>query len=920
MPLNDYTPNRLSAFFGRRPIGSLSTGMVVTMCAGLLLPALFGGLLLTSLAQRHLNSALETQLNSKVELLAKSLLDPIWNVNFKTVNSIAQAAMLDPQVVRITVNDPSKIMILAVEKPERRLGNSRVLMRELVLNSEPVGFIEVEIDDGLKQEELKTDRRTYFLALLGQFVFALVLILFTLRRRVLKPLSRLIDFSNQLASGDLDHSLDWKQPDEIGHLAEQLDQMRSALRNSFAEQQAILKNVQVGVVFIRERVIQLVNRHAEHIFGYQPGEMHGHLSREIFLSDEQFVEVGTRAYAAIASPGGSYEDELRLKRHDGEAFWARMRGCALDLRASQAGSIWVFEDITEQRRISEQLRLAALVFENTTDGVIITDRDQQIVAVNRGFEQITGYPEKEVLGKKPSLLKSNRHDREFFKGMWRTLNESHYWDGEIWNRRKNGDVYPEQLTISAVFDAVGDLNHYVGVFSDITYKKAAEDEIKHLAFYDILTRLPNRRLMLDRLAQALTSSARHKRHCALMMIDLDNFKTLNDTQGHDIGDQLLVAVALRLETCVRKGDTVARLGGDEFVIILEDLGNNEEAALHAEGVARKVLAQLSKPYLLDIALNGVKLSPHRHQCTSSIGITLFDEQPISVDEIMKRADTAMYQAKSAGRNTLRFYDPEMQSAVADRAAMESDLHRAIEHQQFVLYYQAQVDSSDRVIGAEALLRWNHPERGLVSPADFIPITEATGLILPIGQWVLQTACDLLATWSAYEKMAHLTVSVNVSARQFHHPDFVSQVVEAISRSSANPERLKLELTESLLVDDIDDVIEKMSALKAKGVCFSLDDFGTGYSSLSYLKLLPLDQLKIDQGFVRDVLSDSNDAAIARTILALGNSLGLGVIAEGVETEAQRDFLASSGCSAYQGYYFCRPLPLEKFEAYMRERS
>ena len=436
----------------------------------------------------------------------------------------------------------------------------------------------------------------------------------------------------------------------------------------------------------------------------------------------------------------------------------------------------------------------------------------------------------------------------------------------------------------------------------------------------MLTRLPNRRLMLDRLAQALTSSARHKRHCALMMIDLDNFKTLNDTQGHDIGDQLLVAVALRLETCVRKGDTVARLGGDEFVIILEDLGNNEEAALHAEGVARKVLAQLSKPYLLDIALNGVKLSPHRHQCTSSIGITLFDEQPISVDEIMKRADTAMYQAKSAGRNTLRFYDPEMQSAVADRAAMESDLHRAIEHQQFVLYYQAQVDSSDRVIGAEALLRWNHPERGLVSPADFIPITEATGLILPIGQWVLQTACDLLATWSAYEKMAHLTVSVNVSARQFHHPDFVSQVVEAISRSSANPERLKLELTESLLVDDIDDVIEKMSALKAKGVCFSLDDFGTGYSSLSYLKLLPLDQLKIDQGFVRDVLSDSNDAAIARTILALGNSLGLGVIAEGVETEAQRDFLASSGCSAYQGYYFCRPLPLEKFEAYMRERS
>ena len=900
-------------------MSSLNAGMVIAMCAGLLLPALFGGLLLTNLAQRNLNSALEVQLNSKVELLANGLLDPIWNVNIGIANSIAQATMLDQQVVRITVIEPSGETVLAIEKPERRIGNSRILKRELNLNDQPIGFVEVEIDDGLKRAEQKQDRRIYSLVLLGQFVFALVLILVTLRRRILKPLSRLSEFSNQLAGGDLDKPLDWSQPDEIGRLAQQLDEMRYSLRNSFAEQQAILNNVQMGVVFARDRFIQLVNRHAEHIFGYASGEMHGQSTRIIYLSDEQFIDFGVRAYAGILAPGSTYEEELRLKRRDGEAFWARMRGCALDSQKPQAGSIWVFEDITEQRRISEQLRLAAMVFEYTTDGVMITDKDHQIVAANRGFEQITGYTKEEVIGKRPSLLRSNRHDSEFFNEIRRCLNENHNWEGEIWNRRKNGEIYPERLTISAVFESSGELKHYVEVFSDITYKKAAEDEIKHLAFYDMLTRLPNRRLMLDRLSQALTSCARHKRQCALMMIDLDNFKTLNDTQGHDVGDQLLVSVASRLCACVRKGDTVARLGGDEFVIILEDLGDDSQAALQAERVARKILAQLSKPYFLNIELNGVKLSPHRHQCTSSIGIALFNDQPTSVDELMKRADTAMYQAKSAGRNTMRFYDPDMQAVVSHRAALESDLHKAIEHHQFELYYQAQVDSEDRIIGAEALLRWKHPDRGLVSPADFIPVTEATGLILPIGQWVLKTACELLANWASQPGMAHLTVAVNVSARQFHHPDFVKQVLDALNHSGANPEQLKLELTESLLVDDIDDVIEKMSSLKARGVCFALDDFGTGYSSLSYLKRLPLDQLKIDQGFVRDVLSDHNDAAIARTILALGHSLGLGVIAEGVETEEQRDFLANSGCSAYQGYFFCRPLPIERFEEYLRER-
>jgi diguanylate cyclase (GGDEF)-like protein len=423
--------------------------------------------------------------------------------------------------------------------------------------------------------------------------------------------------------------------------------------------------------------------------------------------------------------------------------------------------------------------------------------------------------------------------------------------------------------------------------------------------------------MLDRLEQALISCARRNRHGALMLIDMDNFKALNDTQGHDVGDQLLVDVAMRLESCIREGDTVARLGGDEFVVILKDLDESELAATQAETVAEKIQSQLRQPYLLNLPANGSGARNHSHSCTSSIGITLFRDQSASSDELMRRADTAMYQAKAASRNALRFFDPEMQKAVEARAAIEEDLRTAIIERQFLLNYQAQVSSSGQVIGAEALVRWQHPERGMVYPGEFIPLAEDTGLIVLLGYQVLEIACAQLAAWARRPETAHLTLAVNVSARQFSLPNVVEQVMALIDDSGAPANRLKLELTESLLLDNAEDIIAKMMALKTRGVCFSLDDFGTGYSSLSYLKRLPLDQLKIDQSFVRDVLTDANDAAIARTVVALGHSLGLAVIAEGVETEAQRDFLAESGCHAYQGYFFSRPLPLAGFEAFQK---
>ena len=647
-------------------------------------------------------------------------------------------------------------------------------------------------------------------------------------------------------------------------------------------------------------------------------EANDSMCRMLGYAREELLRLGIREIEADESPEetaahvremmekGHVQFEARHRRKDGTIINVAVNVLYLpDL--GQRFFAFV-RDVTARNLAEQQLRIAAIAFESQ-EGMFITDAGSVIVKVNRAFTEITGYTEADAIGQTPGLLSSGRHDAGFYKVMKDSLANTGFWQGEIWNRRKNGSVYPEWLTISVVKNAQEQVTHYVSALTDITARKSAEDEIRNLAFYDPLTQLPNRRLLHDRLKQALASSTRSGRNGALLFIDLDNFKVLNDTLGHDIGDILLQQVAGRLSTCVREGDTIARLGGDEFVVILEDLSENAaEAASQAEAVGGKILVTLNQTY---------QLAQYEHSSTPSIGITLFAGHLEVIDELLKRADLAMYQAKAAGRNTLRFFDPEMQAAVVTRAALEADLREAVQKEQFLLYYQVQVDGDGRLTGVEALLRWQHPQRGMISPADFIPLAEETGLILPLGQWVLEMACAQLARWATSQKMAGLTVAVNVSARQFHHENFVGQVLKALDRSGANPHRLKLELTESLLVEDVEDVITKMSALKSKGVSFSLDDFGTGYSSLSYLKLLPLDQLKIDQGFVRDILNDPNDAAIARTVIALAESLGLAVIAEGVEIEAQRELLATQGCHSYQGYLFSRPLPIEEVDALIR---
>ena len=566
---------------------------------------------------------------------------------------------------------------------------------------------------------------------------------------------------------------------------------------------------------------------------------------------------------------------------------------------------------TELRQSEEKLRLAAFTFESQ-EGMMITDAQNVILRVNQAFTESTGYSAEEVVGQTPRLLQSGHHNADFFKAMWDSISRTGGWQGEIWDRRKNGEIYPKWLTISAVKNTSGTVTHYIAAHHDITDRKKAEKKIEELAFFDALTHLPNRTLLMDRLKQAMTTGHRDETLGAVLFIDLDHFKTLNDTLGHDKGDLLLQQVAQRLSASVREGDTVARLGGDEFVVILKNLSASpQEAATQVKTIAEKVLDALNQPY---------QFGAVEHRNTASIGATLFCGHETSIDELLKQADLAMYKAKETGRNAVRFFDPAMQSIVIERAGLEKSLRLALQEKQFVLHYQAQVLGEGRVTGAEALVRWLHPERGLMPPLEFIPLAEETGLILPLGHWVLETACTQLALWASQPALAALTIAVNVSAQQFREPDFVAQVLAVLDQTGANPHRLKLELTESVLVDNVQDIIGKMHALQARGVGFALDDFGTGYSSLSYLKRMPLDQLKIDQSFVKNILTEPNDAAIAKMVIALAQSLGLAVIAEGVETAAQRNFLARNDCLAYQGYFFSQPVPLAAFEAYVEENK
>lgn len=645
------------------------------------------------------------------------------------------------------------------------------------------------------------------------------------------------------------------------------------------------------------------NQASEKIYGYTAEEALGGNLLDLIIPADIRQEVEGAVNWMFESGQGIPAGRLELKHKNGHPVHVHSSHTVIAIPNHPPVLFCMDADMSSLVRAEAELRIAAAAFESQ-QGMFITDDQGVILRVNQAFTLTTGYSAEEAVGQTPRLIRSDYHPAAYYEAMWQSLLDTGFWQGEIWNRRKSGEVYANWITITAVRDEKGQITHYVSSQIDITQRKDAEAQIMHLAFYDPLTRLPNRRLLLDRLQQAIAASARNQSVGALLFIDLDNFKTLNDTLGHDIGDRLLQQVAERLNACIRKNDTVARLGGDEFLVMLEDLSQSQpEAATQAEAAGRKILDALNQIYQID---------KHKYLGSVSIGVTLFSKQA-NVDELLKQADLAMYEAKAAGRNSLRFFDPEMQKAVTLRAELLNGLQEALREQQFRLYYQPQVDQEGHITGAEALVRWERPGVGLVSPVEFIPVAEESGLIKPLGFWVLETACSQLADWALKPESAALTLSVNVSSVQFNCADFVEQVLEVLHKTGANAQQLKLELTESLLVEKVDEVIAKMSALKAHGVGFSLDDFGTGYSSLAYLRRLPLDQLKIDRSFVRDLLDDPNSAAIAQTIIDLSQTMGLSVIAEGVETEIQRVLLASLGCHAYQGYLFGRPLPIDQLQ-------
>jgi diguanylate cyclase (GGDEF)-like protein/PAS domain S-box-containing protein len=615
-----------------------------------------------------------------------------------------------------------------------------------------------------------------------------------------------------------------------------------------------------------------------------------------------------------------WHHEYRVKFKDDTVRW--LQGNAIPERNADGSTLWYgfISDITNNKQIEAALKSKTALLEaqlnSTSSGILVINEDGKRTLINSRIIEIFKVPQHIIDGEDDDakLLKhvvslTKYPDKFLEKVLFLYDHPDEISSDEI--ELKSG-IFLDRYS-APIFGVDGESYGRIWTFNDITDRKRALDKIEHLAFYDTLTDLPNRRQLLNGLNRALAASVRSGRDGAILFIDLDNFKTLNDTLGHDVGDLLLQQVAERLISCLRANDTIAhlaRLGGDEFVVMLEDLSELAiEAATSAKNVGNKILKTLNQPY---------QLVNHEYQTSVSIGLALFSDNYQTQEDLLKHADIAMYQAKKDGRNTIRLFDPQMQTSINLRAALEADLRIALKEKQFTLYYQPQVYHNRQIIGAEVLLRWQHPKRGLVSPLDFIPLAEQTGLILPIGLWVLETACYQLKTWEANTHTQHLHLSVNVSARQFYQADFVAQVSRILRQSAINPDRLKLELTESLVLDDVTDTIFKMNALREIGVRFSMDDFGTGHSSLSYLTQLPLDQLKIDQSFIRNIGIKPTDSVIVQTIIGMGNNLGIDIIAEGVETELQRQFIQLQGCPIYQGYLFSKPVPLEVFEVILMQ--
>jgi diguanylate cyclase (GGDEF)-like protein/PAS domain S-box-containing protein len=644
------------------------------------------------------------------------------------------------------------------------------------------------------------------------------------------------------------------------------------------------------------------------MLGYGPDDVADDLNEwESRVHPDDLAQCYQDIQAHMAGRTDHYSNEHRMRCKDGSYKWILDRGQVVerDVHGQPLRMIGTHTDLTELKQREAALALNADVFMHSAEAVTICDAQSRIVSVNRAFTEITGYAAEEVLGQNPSLLQSGRHDRDFYRDMWHQIHTEGRWQGELWNRRKDGTVYPEWLSINRACNAQGEVTHYYAIFSDLSARKRTEAQIQHMAHHDALTDLPNRQLLRDRIESAVATAARNRESFAVMFVDLDRFKNINDSMGHSQGDRLLVELAGRLRAAVRRQDTVSRPGGDEFNLLLPR--TDADGAAH---LAQQVVVAVSRPYLID----GRELT-----VTPSIGIAMFPNDGTDVETLLQSCDAAMYLAKKAGGNGFRFFAPDMHRHASRMLQVENALRRALERDELTVHYQPQVDlHTGAVVGCEALTRWNHEELGQVSPAEFIPVAEESGLILPLGAWVLRTSAAQAVAWQR-QGLPALVMAVNVSALQFRQTQFPEQVAQVLREAGLSAQWLELELTESVMAENPEQAITTMGQLHGLGVRLSIDDFGTGYSSLAYLKRFQVDKLKIDQSFVRDLHTDANSASIATAVIAMAHSLGLSTIAEGIETQEQHHWLAQQGCSQGQGYRFTPALPPEALVQWLQDR-